>query len=66
MLQWDRALLINTLMRPRMVVVVDVGSQHAMKMSLAEDQDLVQALLADRANPALREGCSGPQILDRF
>ncbi len=43
-------------MRPRMVVVVEVGRQHAMKMPLAEDQELVQAFLADRANPALRKG----------
>ncbi len=38
-----------------MIVVGDVRRQHATEMPLADDQDLVQARLAHRADPALRE-----------
>ena len=37
-------LLINALVGPRMVIVVDVGRQHPVQMALAEDQDLPNTL----------------------
>ena len=54
-LQPNRALLIDTVMRPTMVVVLGIHGQHTTEMSLAEDQDLVQALLSNRTNPAFRK-----------
>ncbi len=53
--QPDRALLIDTLMRSRVVVVVDIDAQHSAKMPFPEDQDPVEALPSNGANPAFRE-----------
>ena len=39
-----------------MVVIVNVGGQNSMQMTLVEDQNLVQSLLSNRANPAFGEG----------
>ncbi len=41
------ALLIDALMRPSTVVVLEICDEHTTEMSLAKDQDLVQALLSD-------------------
>ena len=38
-----------------MVVIVEVSRQHATEMLFIEDHDLVETLLADRPDPALRE-----------
>ena len=51
----NRRLLVKTLMGSRPVVIVDVFSQNAVQRSLTEDQQMIEALLADRANPALRK-----------
>lgn len=42
-------MLIKALMRSSMVVVRKICDQHATEMPLADDQDLVEALLAHRA-----------------
>jgi len=39
--------------RAALVVMLDVASQNANKLSATDDQQLVQALPADRADPAL-------------
>ena len=44
----------------RLMVVRKVRGQDAAEMSLAEDEDMVQALAPDRTDEALREGfCHG-------
>jgi hypothetical protein len=42
--------------RAASVVVLDVAPQNANKLLAADDQQLVQALLADRADPPLGRG----------
>ncbi len=42
-------------MRPVAVVMVDVHAKHPLELSAAEDQDPVEAVAADGADPALRE-----------
>src|ERR1700730_18822451 len=42
-------------MRPMAVVVVDVDAEHVLKLSPADDQDPVEAVAADGADPALGE-----------
>src|SRR5439155_12054730 len=39
--------------RPLAVVMVDVGAEHAVELAVTEDQEPVEALLADGAHPAL-------------
>ncbi len=48
-------LLIKPLMRSRVVVILHICSQHPTKMSVAENEHMVETFLTDRANPALRE-----------
>src|SRR5919198_366906 len=43
-------------MRPMHVVVLEVDAQHLLQVEASDDQQPVQALGADRADPALREG----------
>src|SRR5512132_713212 len=42
-------------MRPVAVVVVDVDPKHVLELSLADDQDPVEAVAPDRPDPALGE-----------
>ena len=42
-------------MRPVAVVVVDVDAEHLLELSPADDQDPVEAVAADGADPALGE-----------
>jgi hypothetical protein len=42
-------------MRPMAVVVVDVDAEHLLELSPADDQDPVEAVAADGADPALGE-----------
>src|SRR5260221_14293020 len=41
-------------MRPRSVVITRVLGEHTPQMPLAQNEQVIQTLLADRANPALR------------
>ena len=43
-------------MRPRFVVVGDVGTKYTAQMPLVQHDDVVSALASDRADHALREG----------
>ena len=43
-------------MRPVLVVVPVVGAEHVLKMASADDQDPVEAIGANRTNPALGVG----------
>ena len=40
-------------MRPRAIIVVDILAQHVPHMAFAEDEQPIQALGADGADPAL-------------
>ena len=51
-----RTALIDALMGPGSVVVGDIRRQYTAEMVLSKDQDLVQTLLSNGANPAFREG----------
>ena len=51
----NRRLLLKALLRSSTVVIVDVFSQNTVQRPLTEDQQMIQALLAHRANPALRK-----------
>jgi len=42
--------------RPVGVVVLDVDAQHALELSSARDQHPIEAVAADRADPAFGEG----------
>jgi hypothetical protein len=48
-------LKIEAPMRPGPVVVLDVGGEHALQVTPAEDEDVVEALPTNGAYPALRE-----------
>jgi hypothetical protein len=50
----DRRLLLERAVRSMGVVVCDVLAQHAFEMPLRKDQDPVEALAPDAADPALR------------
>lgn len=54
-LQPNRTSLFDALMRPSMIVIVDIRGQHTMEMAFAQDQELVQTLLSNRTNPAFGE-----------
>ncbi len=56
------------------VVILNIRRQNSMEVTLVEDQDPVEALLSNRANPTLREsvcvwcsnrGAYDPDILRR-
>jgi hypothetical protein len=49
-------LLLKALMRPGIVVIRNVLLEHTSEMTLAENQQVVKALLADGANPAFGNG----------
>lgn len=50
--QRNRTALINALMWSRTIVVVDIRRENLLQMALIQDHQLVQALLANRADPA--------------
>ena len=55
-------------MRAVQVVMLDIGPQDTEKLLAADDQQLVQALPADRADPALGDGigvgaCTGVRMI---
>ncbi len=41
-------------MRPDFIVIAGVGRKDPAKMGLAEDDDVIEAFTADRANQSLR------------
>ena len=43
-------------MRPVLVVVAAVDAEHVFEVASAEDQDPVETVGSDRADPELREG----------
>jgi hypothetical protein len=49
---WNRWLLSQPLMRPCGVVVVRVLGENPPQMALVQDEQVIQALLTYRANPA--------------
>ena len=53
---WDRDPLTDTLMGTSVVEVVNVGIDGAPKMTLTQDQNVIQALTADAAQETLAEG----------
>ena len=54
-----RAPLRDPLVRACPVEVPNILCQHAMQMRLIHDQQFVQALFANRPNPALGKGIGG-------
>ncbi len=50
--RWHRRGVSQTAVRAALVVMLDVASQDANKLSATDDQQLVQALPADRPDPA--------------
>ena len=52
----DRRLLVQALVRARLVVVRDVVGQDAAQVRLVDDEEVVEALRAHRADPALGVG----------
>jgi hypothetical protein len=51
---WDRRLLAECAVWPVRVVVVRGFAQHALKMPMRDDQDPIETLTPDAADPALR------------
>ncbi|MDQ5851782.1 MAG: hypothetical protein M3380_06835 [Chloroflexota bacterium] len=49
------AVLIDALMRPRLVVVLDIRGQHTTKMLLPKHDDPVKAFLSNGTNPPFGE-----------
>jgi hypothetical protein len=52
----ERWVLRERSMRAVLVVMLDIGPQHQLKMTPVEDQQPVQALFPHAADPALGEG----------
>ena len=48
-------LKVEAPMRPGPVVMLDVGPEHALQVTPAEDEDVVETLPTNGAYPALRE-----------
>jgi hypothetical protein len=48
-----RAILVESKMRPRSVVVFDVGRKNTPQMALVEDHDVVETFATDRTDHAL-------------
>ena len=48
-----RTILVEREMRSRFVVILKVGRQHTAQVTLTEDDDVIEALAAHRANDAL-------------
>ena len=42
-------------MRSRMIVIVNIGRQNSMQVTLVEDQDPVEAFLSNSTTPAFGE-----------
>jgi hypothetical protein len=57
-----RRILVEREVRPRPLVVRNVGPKDATKMSLIENDDVVQALAANRADDAFDIGDSARAI----
>ena len=51
-----RTILGEREVRSRRVVIVKVGRQHALQVTLIEDDDVIETLAANRANDALDVG----------
>ena len=49
-------MLLDALMGTCCVVVLDVSTKHASQVALAENEQVVEAFLADRTDPTLCEG----------
>jgi hypothetical protein len=49
-----RRILVQRQMRPEFVVIARVGRKDPAQMDFAEDDDIVEAFLADRADQPLR------------
>ena len=49
-----RGILTQGQMRPELVVVAGVGRKDLAQMGLAEDDDVIEAFPADRADQSLR------------
>ncbi len=47
---WLRALLVQGKMRPRSVIVDDVGAKYSTEMSLVENNEVVEAVSPNGAN----------------
>ena len=48
-------LKVEASMRPAPVVVLNVGADHLLQVTPPEDEDVVETLPTNGANPALRE-----------
>src|SRR3712207_5916891 len=55
MLRRHRALLVQTLMWPRIVEIVNICAEHPLQMPLIEHAQLISARRTHRAHPALSE-----------
>src|ERR1700687_681569 len=51
-----RTILVECEMGSRFVVILKVGRQHTAQVTLTEDDDVIEALAAHRANDALDVG----------
>ena len=49
----DWRALVQPLVRAGLIVEADVNVKHAAEVGFADEQQVVEALLADRADPAL-------------
>jgi hypothetical protein len=54
--RWCGRFQVECAVRPVGVVVLDVDAQHALELSSARDQHPIEAVAADRADPAFGEG----------
>ena len=53
----DKALALEALVRPGLVVVIEELGQHPFKVSLAKDRQVVEALSAGAPHLTFSEGC---------
>jgi|HubBroStandDraft_2_1064218.scaffolds.fasta_scaffold1795188_1 hypothetical protein len=58
-----RTILVEREMRPRFVVILKLGRQHTAQVTLSEDDDVIEAFAAHRANNALDVGSATASAL---
>ena len=61
---WD--LLSNTLMRPGLIEVLDIGTQDTMQLLLLQDEQVIETLAPYTAQKAFTDGIGPWRVIGRF
>jgi len=62
----ERSVVVQSVMRPRIVVIIEVTGQTAFEVGFVEDDDMIEALPPDRADQPFDVGfCQGARARTR-